>query len=73
VQLDLRTKLLGIDQRAQGVVVGLAEQLDATGRHELSKGVERLRGVRGELFDEHAGEAQRDAEPAVRAADKIGE
>ena len=73
VQLDLRTKLLGIDQRAQGVVVGLAEQLDATSRHQFSEGVERLRGVRGELLDEHAGEAQRDAEPAVRAADKIGE
>jgi len=55
------------------VVVGLAQQLDATSRHELSEGVERLWGVRGELLDEHAGEAQRDAEPAVRAADQVGE
>ena len=63
VQLDLRPELLRIAQRAEAVMEGLAEELDAAGGHQLLEALERVRGVGLELVEQHAAQAHRDPEP----------
>ena len=53
------------------MVVGLAEELDATRLGQLLKAGQHLGSVLFELFEDHAGDAVGDLEPALMLTDQI--
>jgi hypothetical protein len=73
VKIDLGRKLFGPVESAERMVVGLAENLTAAGTDEFLQQLDHIGRVLFELFEQCAGDGERDAEAAFPLSSQVGE